>query len=682
MKTYERRRANETGPRQTQRENPLAGGMPSLVDGASRKELPDAMRTKMENAFGADFSNLNIYESEKVAEGGARAVTQGNTIAFAPGEFNVYSPSSEALLGHELSHVVSQARGESRGNGLLSDSYLEAKADREGVMAAAGQQVYSGPLTPLSASSPLSVAGPMQCKKADDRKMVQETSELGRYARDGGLENSAAAKAMYDSRVDSLMANPSALKELVTQNNALRVKMDDKMYFSKDGESLAADTIGSDSYFRFQNTNALIEDINRRQQKKTKDENSSIYTLIDSFRSPDDTGPTAADQAFDFGLKNYFDHNNEEFTEYSGDELKELSQSGNKNVKKALRKQEQRLASLKRKYDKLMPKRQPGQAAPALLNEAADPTWEGMGSGNPETVKKSYGILADQMKANTSPETRDIFNDYIEDSHGYNSYLRGGGNPNSTLGRFYGPRVAQMDNALSPIGTNMKAYRGVSSVALRYILLNSGDKTLKKAVKKNGAIDYAYLQKHQKHLQGLEFSDKGFVSTSVTEEYPESWRQGLPKGELDNEIHNQLKDRFLESDLKEEDSPIASIMEQANVEKKPESFDKLDSFNKNVVLNSLMSYHHADFQSIKENLKSQNLYQGHMFEINVPKGTKAGMIDKLRKRDGVDTDAGQQEMLLGRNTRFKINQMVPMTDKNGEPLKDQFRFLMDIVDQD
>ena len=165
MYSYKKREADSPAAKKAEPSAPFAGGMSSLTEGASRKELPDVMRTKMENAFGADFSNLNIVESEKVAEGGAKAVTQGNTIAFAPGEFNVYSPSSEALLGHELSHVVSQARGESRGNGLLTDSYLEAKADREGVMAAAGQQVYSGPVTPLSTSSPLSVAGPMQCKR-------------------------------------------------------------------------------------------------------------------------------------------------------------------------------------------------------------------------------------------------------------------------------------------------------------------------------------------------------------------------------------------------------------------------------------------------------------------------------------------------------------------------------------
>ena len=178
MQTYKKRTAGASAQRNdAMPENPLAGGMPSLTDGASRKDLPEAMRTKMENAFGADFSNLNIYESEKVAEGGAQAVTQGNTIAFAPGAFNPYSPHSEALLGHELSHVVSQARGESRGNGLVDNAYLEAKADREGVMAAAGQQVYTGPVTPLSGSSPMSVSGPMQCKWGKKKKKKEPEPE-------------------------------------------------------------------------------------------------------------------------------------------------------------------------------------------------------------------------------------------------------------------------------------------------------------------------------------------------------------------------------------------------------------------------------------------------------------------------------------------------------------------------
>ena len=72
-----------------------------------RVVLPDAMRAKMEDAFGADLSAVKLYESQTVADAGAKAVTQGANIAFAPGMLDFSSFGGQALLGHEISHVVS-----------------------------------------------------------------------------------------------------------------------------------------------------------------------------------------------------------------------------------------------------------------------------------------------------------------------------------------------------------------------------------------------------------------------------------------------------------------------------------------------------------------------------------------------------------------------------------------------
>ena len=82
-----------------------------------RVDLPGAIRAKMESAFGADFSGVELYESQTVADAGAQAMTMGNKIGFAPGQLDFASGAGQALLGHELSHVVSQARGEARGGG-------------------------------------------------------------------------------------------------------------------------------------------------------------------------------------------------------------------------------------------------------------------------------------------------------------------------------------------------------------------------------------------------------------------------------------------------------------------------------------------------------------------------------------------------------------------------------------
>ena len=190
--TYAGKRQTASTPRQAA-SAPAAPSLDALKAGTVQPtpellgrpvDLPWAIRTKMEASFGTDLSAVRLYESQAVADAGANAVTQGSRIAFAPGALDFSSPSGQALLGHELSHVVSQARGEVTGSGFLNDSVLEARADREGAMAAAGQQVYAGPVTAvLSSASAAPAAGPMQASKdSRNRAKLKRTSVPSRAA--------------------------------------------------------------------------------------------------------------------------------------------------------------------------------------------------------------------------------------------------------------------------------------------------------------------------------------------------------------------------------------------------------------------------------------------------------------------------------------------------------------------
>ena len=148
-----------------------------------RVDLPEAIREKMESPFGADFSNVKLYESQTVRDAGAKAMTQGTNIAFAPGQLDLASTAGQALLGHELSHVVSQARGESVGQGFLKDAHLESQADRQGMMAAQGESVYTGSVTPIGTSSAVGASGPMQAEKLTEfEKARAERYALHNYA--------------------------------------------------------------------------------------------------------------------------------------------------------------------------------------------------------------------------------------------------------------------------------------------------------------------------------------------------------------------------------------------------------------------------------------------------------------------------------------------------------------------
>ena len=150
-------------------------------------DLPGAIRERFEDAFGADLSAVKIYRSQAVADAGAQAVTMGEKVAFAPGMLDFSSRSGLSLLGHEMSHVVSQQRGEVTGSGFLNDPALEARADREGAMAAAGQSI-DAPTAALSPVSAAGASGPMQAKKDTD-----------------GLEYSYGARGRADMPASSIL---------------------------------------------------------------------------------------------------------------------------------------------------------------------------------------------------------------------------------------------------------------------------------------------------------------------------------------------------------------------------------------------------------------------------------------------------------------------------------------------
>jgi hypothetical protein len=116
----------------------------ALASAGPGAPLPAATRSKMEGSFGADFASVRVHQGDAAPALGAQAFADGESVHFAPGRYQPGSQSGDALIGHELAHVVQQREGrvaspQGKDAAVVDDSALEAEADRMGEAAAAGQ---------------------------------------------------------------------------------------------------------------------------------------------------------------------------------------------------------------------------------------------------------------------------------------------------------------------------------------------------------------------------------------------------------------------------------------------------------------------------------------------------------------------------------------------------------------
>ncbi len=140
--------------------------------------LETPTRTAMEARFGHDFSQIRIFADEQAAASAdafnADAYTFGPRIVFGPGEYNPETPDGQALIAHELAHVV--------------------------------QQTYSPPAAPLSGGLALSQPGDTAEQSAD---------QLAAAALDGGPSARLGTPA---ANAPSLVASaaPTTIQRKVT----------------------------------------------------------------------------------------------------------------------------------------------------------------------------------------------------------------------------------------------------------------------------------------------------------------------------------------------------------------------------------------------------------------------------------------------------------------------------------
>src|SRR5262249_10915824 len=100
------------------------------------RPLDGSVKCRMENAFSHDFSRVRVHTDSRAAELSndlnARAFTVGSHISFGSGEYKPGTLVGDAVLAHELSHVLQQEAGSSIGpthRGVADYEATEEDAD-------------------------------------------------------------------------------------------------------------------------------------------------------------------------------------------------------------------------------------------------------------------------------------------------------------------------------------------------------------------------------------------------------------------------------------------------------------------------------------------------------------------------------------------------------------------------
>ena len=138
--------------------------------------LEGGVRSRMESAFGESFGGVSIHADATAASLSnnmrARAFTVGSDIAFAGGEYRPGTLVGDALIAHELAHVMQQRRGAASDlpahKGAGDYGALEEDADTAAVGAvAATWNLGKGNLTGLSAKSVRNLKSGLRLQKCD-----------------------------------------------------------------------------------------------------------------------------------------------------------------------------------------------------------------------------------------------------------------------------------------------------------------------------------------------------------------------------------------------------------------------------------------------------------------------------------------------------------------------------------
>lgn len=196
----------------------------------SGSPLPGGVRTRMESAFGSSFGGVRLHTDGKAAQLSdqlnARAFTVGQHVAFGSGEYHPGTIGGDALMAHELAHVVQQggaAQAGILGKSPESTGPLEQDADRSAVSAVSS--LWGGVKGAMANAGPSLRSGLQlsRCSKGGSTETLQVKIQPVSIANDDGtakttLPSFDAAKRIWKkSCIDLSISAEKTVKKTAYQ---------------------------------------------------------------------------------------------------------------------------------------------------------------------------------------------------------------------------------------------------------------------------------------------------------------------------------------------------------------------------------------------------------------------------------------------------------------------------------
>jgi hypothetical protein len=101
--------------------------------GTGGQALPADVQARMERTFGQSFAGVRVHTDDRAAAAadalGAEAVARGDHLFFADGKFDPGSTQGQAVIRHELTHVVQGREGRLPSTGGVSDTSMAAERE-------------------------------------------------------------------------------------------------------------------------------------------------------------------------------------------------------------------------------------------------------------------------------------------------------------------------------------------------------------------------------------------------------------------------------------------------------------------------------------------------------------------------------------------------------------------------